>query len=127
MKTLKTISPVDGREYCTRPLAGVAEIEAVLAAAHKAGAYLAAGIGAIGHGNDIGGSLRWPAHCNGIVTIKPTQGRIPAYNESAPAERPMLAHLMSAQGPLARSVVNSGPWFCAPLSAAKRCTSSRST
>ncbi len=48
--------------------------------------------------------LRWPAHCNGVVTIKPTQGRVPAYNESAAAERPMLAHLMSAQGPLARSV-----------------------
>ncbi|MCB1536818.1 MAG: amidase, partial [Rhodoblastus sp.] len=35
-----------------------------------------------------------------------TQGRIPAYNESAPAERPMLAHLMSAQGPLTRSVAD---------------------
>ena len=71
-----------------------------------AGAAVAAGIGTIGHGNDIGGSLRWPAHCNGVVTIKPTQGRIPAYNESAPAERPMLAHLMSAQGPLTRSVAD---------------------
>lgn len=71
-----------------------------------AGAAVAAGIGTIGHGNDIGGSLRWPAHCNGIVTIKPTQGRIPAYNESATAERPMLAHLMSAQGPLTRSVAD---------------------
>ncbi|MGE0719372.1 MAG: aldehyde dehydrogenase family protein, partial [Alphaproteobacteria bacterium] len=33
---LRTISPVDGRVYCERPLAAAAEIEAALAAADKA-------------------------------------------------------------------------------------------
>jgi amidase len=69
-----------------------------------AGASIAAGIGALAHGNDIGGSLRWPAFCNGIATIKPTQGRIPAFNPSAGAERPLMAQFMSSQGPLAREV-----------------------
>ena len=41
---------------------------------------------------------------NGIATIKPTQGRIPAFNPSAPVERPLMAQFMSSQGPLARSV-----------------------
>ena len=71
-----------------------------------AGASVAAGIGAIAHGNDIGGSLRWPAYCNGVATIKSTQGRIAAFNPSAPVERPLMAQFMSTQGPLAREVAD---------------------
>jgi amidase len=71
-----------------------------------AGASLAAGIACIGHGNDIGGSLRWPAYCNGLSTIKPTQGRIAAFNPSAPTERPLMAQFNSSQGPLAREVAD---------------------
>ncbi|MGZ5948401.1 MAG: amidase family protein [Caulobacteraceae bacterium] len=71
-----------------------------------AGASVVSGIGTIAHGNDIGGSLRGPAFCNGVSTIKSTQGRVPAFNPSAPVERPMMAQLMSTQGPLAREVAD---------------------
>ncbi|MBS0332017.1 MAG: amidase, partial [Proteobacteria bacterium] len=69
-----------------------------------AAASIASGIACIAHGNDIGGSLRWPAACCGVATIKPTLGRTPAFNESASAERPPMAQLMSVQGPIAREV-----------------------
>src|SRR5580704_13711610 len=42
-----------------------------------AGVAAAVGFGPIHHGNDIGGSLRFPSFVNGVTTIKPTQGRIP--------------------------------------------------
>lgn len=69
-----------------------------------AGAATAVGIGAIAQGNDIGGSIRWPAYCNGIVGIRPSYGRVPAFNETAPPGRPLAAQLMAVQGPLTRTV-----------------------
>ena len=71
-----------------------------------AGAAAAAGIGAIHHGNDIGGSLRFPAFANGVCTVKPTLGRVPAFIPSATAERGLLAQLMSVQGVIAREVAD---------------------
>jgi amidase len=69
-----------------------------------AAAALAAGIGAVAHGNDIGGSIRYPAYACGLAGIRPSFGRVPSFNPSAPEERPLSAQMMSVQGPLARRV-----------------------
>ncbi|MEY8841091.1 amidase, partial [Cribrihabitans sp. XS_ASV171] len=71
-----------------------------------AGAAVMAGIGALAHGNDIGGSLRFPAAANGAVTVKPGLGRVPAWNPSQKAERGMLAQSMSVQGLITRSAAD---------------------
>ena len=64
----------------------------------------AAGFAAINHGNDIAGSLRYPATACGLSTVKPGLGRVPAYLPSAQAERGLLAQLMSVQGVICRQV-----------------------
>ena len=71
-----------------------------------AAAAVAMGIGAMAHGNDIGGSLRYPSYCCGVVTIKPGFGRVPNYNPSFGAKRPMGFQIMAAQGPITRSVAD---------------------
>src|SRR5437016_8843540 len=71
-----------------------------------AGDSAAAGFGPIHHGNDIGGSLRFPAFANGVTTLKPTPGRIPAFNPSATVERGLLAQQTSVQGVIARTVAD---------------------
>ena len=67
-----------------------------------AGSACAAGLGAIHHGNDIGGSLRFPSMGNGVVTVKPTSFRVPVFNSSAQVERPPLSQATSVQGIIAR-------------------------
>ncbi len=71
-----------------------------------AGSAVMAGIGALAHGNDIGGSLRFPASANGAVTVKPGLGRVPAWNPSQHAERGLLAQSMSVQGLITRNAAD---------------------
>ncbi|MGE0284931.1 MAG: amidase family protein [Bradyrhizobium sp.] len=95
-----------------------------------AASAVASGMGAIGHGNDFGGSIRYPAYACGVAGLRPTPGRIPAFNPSATTDRPITAQLMSVQGPLARTVADvrlalsamaqpdmrDGNWMPVPLS-----------
>ena len=71
-----------------------------------AAAAVALGIGAVAHGNDLGGSLRYPAYCCGVATIKPSHGRVAAYNFTQAEERPPAIQMMSVNGPIARNVAD---------------------
>ena len=66
-------------------------------------AAVAAGIGHLAVGTDIGGSLRYPAYACGIHGLRPTLGRVPAYNASSP-ERAIGAQMMSSTGLIARTI-----------------------
>ena len=70
------------------------------------GAALATGMSCIGLGNDIGGSLRNPAYCNGITSLKPSAGRIPHYMSMPPQDGGMAIQAMLVEGPMARSVAD---------------------
>lgn len=71
-----------------------------------ASAAVASGMGVMGHGNDLGGSLRYPAYCTGLATLRPSMGRYPAFARSAVEERPSAIQNMSVQGVIARSVAD---------------------
>ncbi len=69
-----------------------------------AAAAVATGIGPIAHGNDLAGSVRLPASACGVYGLRPTTGRIPAFNPTGTAERSLCLQLGATQGVLARSV-----------------------
>lgn len=70
-----------------------------------AAAAVASGIGAVGQGTDIGGSIRYPAYACGIHGLRPSFGRIPTANFTGP-DRHIGAQLMAVAGPIARSVAD---------------------
>jgi amidase len=68
-----------------------------------AGAAVAAGIGHIAHGTDIAGSIRYPAYACGVHGLRPTVGRVAAFNASLP-ERTIASQISAVSGPLARTI-----------------------
>ena len=67
-------------------------------------AAIATGMSPFGLGNDIGGSLRNPAYCCGIASLKPSIGRIPFVNSIEPFIDMGISGALLSDGPMARSV-----------------------
>lgn len=53
-------------------------------------AAVASGCAAFGIGTDYGGSIRWPAHCTGLVGLRPTPGLVSTTGQ-IPFPRPSIA------------------------------------
>src|SRR2546422_5655802 len=104
-------------------------------------AAIATRCSALGLGTDFGGSLRWPAHCTGILALRPTVGRVPGGGQlpSPSLDEPLIPSRNTFQGhvqvvgPLARSVddlelalrVMAGPDGIDPLAMTARLGKSR--
>ncbi|MEK3937265.1 amidase family protein [Sporosarcina sp. FSL W7-1349] len=66
-----------------------------------AAASVATGMTPIAHGNDLAGSLRYPAYACGVTTIRPTVGRVPSWSSLGYS---LSIQSMGVQGPIARTV-----------------------
>ncbi|MFM1751391.1 MAG: hypothetical protein RL119_353 [Actinomycetota bacterium] len=68
------------------------------------GSALSSGMSPLGLGNDIGGSLRNPAHCCGISSIKPSMGVIPWATDIPPTALGAASQMMLVEGVMARRI-----------------------
>lgn len=59
----------------------------------------------LGVGTDIAGSIRIPAHCNGVIGFKPSTRRIPYSGQTAPG-RPGTFGISACAGPICRSMAD---------------------
>lgn len=70
-----------------------------------AASAVAAGIGHLAHGTDIAGSIRYPAYACGVHGLRPSLGRVPAWNSSGP-ERMIGPQIMAVSGPIGRTIAD---------------------
>lgn len=70
-----------------------------------AAAAVTVGIGHIAHGTDIAGSIRYPAYACGVHGLRPTLGRIAAFNATT-GDRPPGPQLTAVSGPIARTIAD---------------------
>ncbi|WP_067811655.1 amidase [Actinomadura kijaniata] len=73
-----------------------------------AASSVAAGMTPVAQGNDIGGSIRYPAGCCGVVGVRPTVGLVSNWMSPADSgvEGPLTFQAWSVQGPIAGNVAD---------------------
>ncbi len=67
---------------------------------------VATGMVPLAHGNDSGGSIRYPAYCCGLFGMRPTFGRVPHHSGTSPVDLPIMSQLAVVNGPFARSIAD---------------------
>lgn len=68
-----------------------------------ASSAVASGMGALAHGNDIAGSVRYPAYACGVTSIRPSMGRVPARTSTG---KSLAQSLFLVEGVLGRTVAD---------------------
>jgi Asp-tRNA(Asn)/Glu-tRNA(Gln) amidotransferase A subunit family amidase len=61
---------------------------------------VAANMSALGVGTDFGGSVRWPAHCTGLLALRPTAGLVPGTGQlpTTSLDEPLIPNAVTLQG-----------------------------